>query len=155
VISGYVREAVSGESGGGDVVLDVSDVGVDVEMLGYVVEYLVRRRGVDLMVVRMPLCSLDLDEVYSDVELGGFGDCGDMGRFRKFWRGSHVGDYVEIRKFIKEYVGMLGEREWLKWLQLSMVASYFDVKGLLSLCMVVLARYFASLSVVELNKMKS
>jgi hypothetical protein len=161
VISGYVREAILGEMGVDRVVIDVSRDDVGVEMLGYVVRYLEGRRGVDLMEIPFPLRSLDWDVVFSDGELGGYGsdvpECVDgMCRERydvlvSSWRYSQRGDYGEIRRFVRDYLDMVGEENVGKWVQLSMVASYFDIRGLVSLCAAVVAMYVGRKNVDEIK----
>jgi hypothetical protein len=161
LISGYVRTALTGEKSGDSVVIEVSSDDVGLEMLGYVVRYLDGRKGVDLMEIPFPLRSLDWDVVFSDDELGGYGSdvpkCVDGMSKESYdvlvssWRYSQRGDYGEIRRFVRDYLDMVGEESVGKWVQLSMVASYFDIRGLLSLCAAVIAMFVGRKKVDEIK----
>lgn len=176
LISGLVVATLIGEKECNDgVVVYVSKDDIGVEMLGYVVEYLRCRKGVDLWCIPQPLRSLSWDELFSDRELGGFGEMKSVkpeyrvdprdseeeikkkreryDRMVVGWRHPQRGDYGEIREFVKRYVGMIGENEWKKWRQLVMIASWFEINGLVSLCAAVVARYFARMKFVELDAM--
>jgi hypothetical protein len=159
LISVYISGVLMGERSDVDVVIDVeSDClgGATVEILGYMVEYLNRMCGVAGWVIPSPLRSLDWDVVFSDSEMGGFGDMKEvLGDFKvdnmdtedevkkkrerydalvKNWRHPWGGvgcDYGKYRKLVREYLDLVGEDNVVKWRNLAMLANYFDIKCLL------------------------